>query len=86
MDVNERVPLMNKIVTYSWAIIGIVIQVGFLMCKSYYLKKKQQQLFLHQFSSHRPVRMTKSPSVTSLCSLWIKLYVWLHQLSVCRAV
>jgi len=39
MDVNERVPLMNKIVTYSWAIIGIVIQVGFLMCKSYYLKK-----------------------------------------------
>jgi len=40
MDVNERVPLMNKIVTYSWAIIGIVIQVGFLMCKSYYLKKK----------------------------------------------
>lgn len=38
MDVNERVPLMNGIVTYSWAIIGIAIQAQrFLMYKSYLL-------------------------------------------------
>ncbi len=86
VNTEKWVLLMNGIPTYSWAVIGIAILAqAFSYGKSYLLSTLfKKLLFLHQFSSRIPVKMTKSPSVTSLCSLWI--YVWLHQLSVRRDV
>lgn len=85
MDVNERVPLMNGIVTYSWAIIGIVTQVQAFSCVNHIctVHNLNKKIFLHQFSSRRPARMTKSPSVTSLSSLWIKLHLRLIASAFC---
>lgn len=89
MDVNERVLLMNGIITYLWTIIGIVIQVQAfscvnLICTVHYLKNcyfctssplADQWEWLNLYQLH-PWALCESSYI----------YVWLHQLSVRRAV